>query len=209
MVSPDRLQPPPAAPINWVLINGEAETGVTTMKMDVGLDTGDILLIRTVKIGPDDTAQTLHDILAEAGAGLTLETLERLEQKTLEPVPQNNGDSTYASKLKKEDGWIHWDQPAPAIHNRVRGLEPWPGAYGFLQGKRLRLCRVETAPGETEDRPGTVVRVSDYGIEVGTTEGRLIITELQPEGKKRMSAGSFLLGHPVPVGETFKSQTEK
>ena len=193
-----------AAPINWALIHGEAETGVTTMKMDAGLDTGDILLMRPVKIGPADTAQTLHDILAKAGAGLTLETLDRLEQKALTPVPQNDAESTYASKLKKEDGWIRWDQPAHAIQNRVRGLEPWPGAYGFLQGQRLRLCRVETAPGTPEDRPGTVVRVSDYGIEVGTADGRLIVTELQPEGKKRMSAGSFLLGHAVPVGEAFE-----
>lgn len=197
-----------AAPINWVLIDGEAETGVTTMKMDAGLDTGDILLRRKVKISPADTAQTLHDTLAEAGAGLTLETLDRLERKALQPIPQNHAEFTYAPKLKKEDGWIRWDQPAHAIQNRVRGLDPWPGAYGFLQGQRLRLCRVETAEGTVADPPGTVVRVSDYGIEVGTTEGRLIVTELQPEGKKRMSAGSFLLGHAVTVGATFAAAPE-
>ena len=92
--------------------------------------------------------------------------------------------------------------------DRVRGLEPWPGAYGFLQGKRLRLCRVETAEGTSQDKPGTVVRVSDYGLEVGTADRRLIITELQPEGKKRMSAGSFLLGHAVTVGEMFETAPE-
>ncbi len=194
-----------AAPINWVLIQGEKETGVTTMKMDVGLDTGDILLRRKVTIGPADTAQTLHDTLAAAGAGLTLETLDRLAQNALQPIPQNDAESSYAAKLKKEDGWIRWDQPADAIQNRVRGLEPWPGAYGFLQGQRLRLCRVETAAGTAADQPGTVVRVSDYGIEVGTTDGRLIVTELQPEGKKRMSAGSFLLGHAVTVGAMFET----
>lgn len=194
-----------AAPINWVLIQGEKETGVTTMKMDVGLDTGDILLRRKVTIGPADTAQTLHDTLAAAGAGLTLETLDRLAQNALQPIPQNDAESSYAAKLKKEDGWIRWDQPADAIQNRVRGLEPWPGAYGFLQGQRLRLCRVETAAGTAADQPGTVVRVSDYGIEVGTTDGRLIVTELQPEGKKRMSAGSFLLGHAITVGEMFET----
>lgn len=194
-----------AAPINWAIINGETETGVTTMKIDPGLDSGDMLLIKKVPIGPDDTAQDLHDALAEAGAQLTLETLDRLEAGTLPVTPQNHDEATFARKLKKEDGWVCWRQTAQQLHNLVRGLNPWPGAYTFLDGHRLKLLKTETAPGQPEDEPGTVLRVTKHGIEIGTADGRLIVTELQPEGKKRMSAQEFLAGHSVQPGDRFES----
>ena len=192
-----------AAPINWAIINGDKESGVTTMKMDKGLDTGDMLLMKKIAIEKDDTAQDLHDKLSEAGGVLALETIDQLEKGMLKFIPQNDAESTYASKLKKEDGCLHWDQEAETLRNRVRGMEPWPGAFGFLKGKRLRFCRVETGPGEKDDTPGTVMRVSDYGIEIGTLKDRIIVTEIQPEGKKRMTVKSYLQGHPVKLGERF------
>ena len=134
---------------------------------------------------------------------LALETVDQLEKGPLTFFAQNDAESTYASKLKKDDGCLHWDQEAEVIRNRVRGLEPWPGAFGFLKGKRLRFCKVETGPGEKDDAPGVVVRVSDYGIEVGTLKDRIIVTEIQPEGKKKMPVKSYLQGHPVKPGEQF------
>ncbi len=193
-----------AAPINWAIINGDKESGVTTMKMDKGLDTGDILLMKKVAIEKDDTAQHLHDKLSEAGGALALETIDQLEESRLKFIPQNDAESTYASKLKKEDGLLHWDQEAETIRNRVRGLEPWPGAYGFLKGKRLRFCKVETGSGTPNDVPGEVMRVSDYGIEIGTLKDRIIVTEIQPEGKKKMAVKSYLQGRPVQPGERFE-----
>lgn len=194
-----------AAPINWAIINGEKETGVTTMKMDAGMDTGDILLTEITPIADSDNAQTLHDKLAEAGGSLVIETLRRLEEDSLTPKPQDSGQATLAPKLKKEDGLIHWDKDAVNLRNLIRGLEPWPGAFTYLKSKRLRLCAVDTASGEPQDHPGEVARISDHGIEVGTGNGRLIITELQSEGKKRMSAKSFLSGHKVTKGERFET----
>lgn len=193
-----------AAPINWAIINGEKETGVTAMQMDEGMDSGDILLTRKIPILESDNAQTLHDKLSEAGAALILETLERLEQGTLTPMVQNKNQVTFAPKLKKEDGLIHWEEHAESLKNRVRGLEPWPGAYTFFQSKRLRLCEVETTTGAPEDHPGEVARTTDHGIEVGTGKGRLVITSLQPEGKNRMSAKSFLAGHKIQKGSLFQ-----
>ncbi len=173
--------------------------------MDAGMDTGDILQIRKIPIEDTDNAQTLHDQLADLGADLVLETLRRLEENSLTPVPQDDGNATYAPKLTKEDGRLLWDREARALHNRVRGLEPWPGAYTFFRSTRLRICKTDVVPGFPGDRPGIVARLTDYGIEVGTGKDRLAITELQPEGKKRMSAKSFLAGHPMNPGDPFES----
>jgi methionyl-tRNA formyltransferase len=194
-----------AAPINRAIINGEKESGVTTMKMDEGMDTGDILLTQKIPIADADNAQTLHDKLAEAGGALVLETLKRIENNSLTPIAQDSSQASLAPKLKKEDGLIHWEKDAVSLRNQVRGLEPWPGAFTYLNSKRLRICAVETTADEPQDHPGEVVRISDHGIEVGTGKGRLIITELQPEGKKRMSAKSFLAGNKIINGERFAS----
>ena len=196
-----------AAPINWAIINGESETGVTTMKMDAGLDTGDILLTDKVPIHFEEDAQSLHDTLATKGASLVLETLRQLEARTLKPLSQNSSLSSYAPKLKKEDGLIYWDNPALTIHNRVRGLTPWPGAFSYLGSKRLSIRKTEITVGEPSDIPGDIIRTSDRGIEVGTRDGRIIITELQPEGKKRMSTKSFLAGHKIVSGTKFNNKS--
>ncbi len=195
-----------AAPINWAIINGETETGVTTMKMDAGLDTGDILLTDRVPIHSEEDAQSLHDTLATKGASLVLETLRQLETGTLKPLPQDSSLSSYAPKLKKEDGLICWDESASTIHNRARGLSPWPGAFSFLGPKRLSIRKTEIITGEASDSPGSIIRTSDRGIEVGTRDGRITITELQPEGKKRMSAKSFLAGHKLVSGDRFSNE---
>ena len=194
-----------AAPINWAIINGDKETGVTTMKMDAGLDTGDTLLSWKAPIRDEDDAQSLHDTLAREGARLVLETLRQLKEKNLQPVPQDSSLSSYAPKLRKEDGLIDWSKSAGEIHNRIRGLEPWPGAYTFSKSKRLRICKTEMAPSDSGDQVGKIARVSDHGIEVGTGDGRIIVTQLQPEGKKRMAAKSFLAGHKINPGDEWAS----
>jgi methionyl-tRNA formyltransferase len=175
------------------------------MKMDAGLDTGDTLLSWKTPIRDEDDAQSLHDTLARKGAGLVLKTLQQLEEKSLQPVPQDSSLASYAPKLKKEDGLINWSKNAVEIHNQIRGLEPWPGAYTFFKSKRLRICKTEIVPGGPGDQPGKIARVSDHGIEVGTSNGRIIVTQLQPEGKKRMASKSFLAGHKINPGDEWTS----
>lgn len=192
-----------AAPIHRSILNGDTRTGVTTMIMDKGMDTGDILLMKEIPINEDDNAQTLHDALAETGGALVIETIKRLEENTLLPTPQDHSQATYAAKLKKEEGLIHWEQTAKIISYQVRGLTPWPGTYTLLNKKRLRILKVIISDGAPDDVPGKVARITDIGIEVGTGEGRLIITELQPEGKKSMSAKSFMAGHKIERGTLF------
>ena len=192
-----------AAPIHRAILNGDTKSGVTTMIMDKGMDTGDILLMQETPIHQTDTAQNLHDTLSEMGGALVLETLKRLEENTLLPVQQDHNQATFAAKLKKEEGLIRWDQSATSLSNQVRGLTPWPGTYTLLKNKRLRIIKVQIGEGSPDDAPGKVARVTDVGIEVGTGQGRLIITELQPEGKKSMPTKSFLAGHKVERGTLF------
>ena len=196
-----------AAPINWAIINGETETGVTTMKMNAGLDTGDILLSRKVQIHNRDDAQSLHDILAHQGSSLVMETLNQLNSGSLEATAQNSDLASYAQKLKKDDGLIKWDQPAVKIHNLVRGLTPWPGAFSFLGSKRFKICKTEIKSCNSPDQPGVILRISGHGIEVGTQKERIVITELQPEGKKRMDVKSFLAGHKLMTGNKFSKKS--
>ena len=192
-----------AAPIHRAILNGDTKSGITTMIMDKGMDTGDILLMQETPIHQTDTAQNLHDTLSKMGGALVLETLKRLEENTLLPVQQDHNQATYAAKLKKEEGLIRWDQSATSLSNQVRGLTPWPGTYTLLKNKRLRIIKVQIGEGSPDDAPGKVARVTDVGIEVGTGQGRLIITELQPEGKKSMPTKSFLAGHKVERGTLF------
>ena len=196
-----------AAPINWAIINGETETGVTTMKMDAGLDTGDILLSRKVPICNKDDALSLHETLAHQGSSLVMETLNQLDSGSLKATSQNSDLASYAPKLKKGDGLIKWNQPAVKIHNLVRGLTPWPGAFSFLGSKRFKICKTETKNCDLSDQPGIILRISEDGIEVGTQNGRIVITELQPEGKNKMDVKSFLAGHKLITGNKFSKQS--
>jgi methionyl-tRNA formyltransferase len=194
-----------AAPIHRSILNGDTLTGVTSMIMDKGMDTGDILLMQETPIHKSDNAQTLHDTLSEMGGNLVLETLVRLEKNTLLPTPQNNNLATYAPKLKKEEGLVRWEKNANTLFNQVRGLTPWPGSYTLLNKKRLRILKAQVTEGTLDDQPGQIARVTDIGIEVGTGQDRLVLTELQPEGKKSMSAKSFLAGHKIERGTLFDS----
>lgn len=192
-----------AAPIPWAILQGEKVTGVTTMLMDEGMDTGDILLQEEVLIGDRDTTETLQGRLARTGAQLLMNTLERLKAGALRPVPQDSTKASYAPMLKKEDGWIEWAKDAVEIDRQVRALNPWPGVFTRWNGRRLKICQGEFREGLPEKRPGTITWVAPNGLEVQTGKGRYLIQELQLEGKRRMSVKDFLLGHPISIGTTF------
>lgn len=192
-----------AAPLNKVIVDGETETGVTTMLMDIGLDTGDMLIKRTLAIGPDETAGQLHDRMAPLGREAMEETLRQLCAGTLQPEKQDDAETCYASMMKKEDGLIDWSLPAGQIHNLVRGLDPWPAAYTSLGGETLKISktRVETGSGEA----GSIVSADEHGVRVACGEGVLEIGELQLPGKRKMLAADFLRGHSLPAGSQLGS----
>jgi len=187
-----------AAPLNWCIINGETETGVTTMMMDVGLDTGDMLVKKSTPIDPDENTQSLHDRLSVVGAEALAETLDLLTAGKLVREKQDDALTCYAPMLKKEDGLIDWSKEPQAIKNLVRGMTPWPGAFSFLDGKMLKIYRVGTAGGE--GTPGSVIRAGREGLEVACSGGSIVIEELQLEGKKRLHAGDFLAGYKIAPG---------
>jgi methionyl-tRNA formyltransferase len=191
-----------AGPIQWAIINGETETGITTMLMDEGMDTGAMLLQEAMPITPDDTVETLSPRLAELGGRLLVETITRLKAGTLVPRPQDASQATLAPLLNKEDGVIDWTLPATALANRVRGLSPWPGAYTTTTGgDRWTIWRAQALPGPVTIPPGIVVAVTTKAIHVATGEGVLAVTELQPANSRRMAVSQYLAGHPVVVGE--------
>ena len=187
-----------AAPLNWCLINGETETGVTTMMMDVGLDTGDMLLAQKTPLDENEDIVSLHDRMATKGANLLAETLDRLCTGDLVPRPQNNADSCYAPMLKKEDGLINWHADARAIHNKVRGLAVWPGACTTIGEQVLKIFRTRVGTGSGE--PGIVLQAAKGLLEVACRSGSLFLEELQLSGKKRLDSISFLSGCPLSVG---------
>jgi methionyl-tRNA formyltransferase len=192
-----------AAPINKAIVDGETETGITTMYMDVGLDTGDMLVKKTLAIGPNETAGELHDRLAILGRETMEETLQQLCAGTLQREVQNDELSTYASMMKKEDGRIDWSRTAQEVHNQVRGLDPWPGAYTTLNGELLKLAG--TSP-ETEGdgTPGSVMGADQSGVRIACGDGSLLINELQLAGRKRLKAGDFLRGCALAPGDAFE-----
>lgn len=191
-----------AGPIQWAIINGETKTGITTMLMDEGMDTGAMLLQEAIPITPDDTVGSLSPRMAELGGRLLVETIARLKAGTLVPRPQDASQATMAPLLKKEDGVIDWALPAAVLANRVRGLSPWPGAYVTMAGgHRWTIWRALALPGPVTEPPGIVVAVTTKAIHVATGEGVLAVTELQPANSRRMVVSQYLAGHPVAVGE--------
>jgi len=188
------------APIQWAIVNGERKTGITIMKMDEGLDTGDILLAQEVSIGDEDTAQSLHDRLAQVGSSLIVKALDQLDGGVLRPIPQDHREASYAPPLKKEDGLIDWSQDARDIFNRIRGFNPWPGAFTFLKGSRLKIFSGEIVHEEVGERVGKVVQSGSEGVKVATGKGSLLIKEVQLEGRKRMPVHEFLIGNEIPPG---------
>ena len=192
-----------AAPMQWSIINGERKTGVTTMFMDAGLDTGDMLLKQEIDIGDDMTLAELHDALMELGAKVLVETLERLSEGTLERKPQTDEGSSYAPMIGKETGNIDWERPAKAIHDLVRGLNSWPGAYTFLDGNKYKIWRTRVLPQGADAPPGTVLRADKQGLFAATGEGSLEILELQASGGRKMAARDYLLGHGIRLPARF------
>ena len=206
-----------AAPIQWCVIDGERETGITTMMMDVGLDTGDMLEKTVIPIEEKETGGSLHDKLSLAGGALILSTLKKLEEGTLVRTPQTDEGTCYAKMLTKSLGDIDWNQGAVSIERLIRGLNPWPSAYTLWNGKTIKIWSADVTtsreaaaflsesgvPAETGTAPGTVVCSDKRGLVVCTGGGLLSIRELQMEGKKRMDTPAFLRGYPIPAGDVF------
>lgn len=189
-----------AAPIQWAVIDGEKESGVTTMQMDEGLDTGDILEVSKVVLDEKETGGSLFDKLSEEGAKLIVSTLDKLEKNEIVPVEQRNEESNYASMIKKDMGKIDFSKDAVSIERLIRGLNPWPSAYTYFNGKTLKLWECDVLDKDYEGEFGEVVDVDKERIYVKTGDKTLVIKELQLEGKKRMKTLDFLLGNQVSKG---------
>jgi len=187
-----------AAPINKVIIDGESETGITTMLMDEGLDTGDMLIKRSLAIAPDETAGELHDRLARLGCETMEETLRQLCAGELVPQKQDDALSCYAPMLKKEDGCIDWTRSARQLHNQVRGLSPWPGAFTSLADEVLKFADTHVVEGQGE--PGQVLAAGNDGVVIACGEQALSLGALQLPGKRMLPAGEFLRGASLEVG---------
>ena len=190
-----------AAPIQWCILDGETETGVTIMKMDAGIDTGDILLQKTVPIASDETGGSLHDKLALAGAEALTEAISGVVNGTLIPVPQGDMTTAYAKQLTKEMGRLDFSVDAVVLERYIRGLNPWPGTYTYRDGKMLKIWKAEADLSETsKEACGTVIASDRQSFSVATGNGTLIVYEVQPEGKRRMSAEDYLRGYALTCG---------
>lgn len=194
-----------AGPIQWAVINGETETGLTTMFMDVGLDTGDMLLKETLELTKEETGGSLHDKLSLIGGPLLIRTLEQLEKSSLTRVKQDEQAATYAPMLSKELGKINWHKSAIEIERLIRGLNPWPSAYTFYDDKILKLWDSEiVAVNETTIKPGTIIElVKNKGFVIKCGDNGLLIKELQLQGKNKMDAAAFLRGVALDIGYVF------
>ncbi|HEX5110597.1 MAG TPA: methionyl-tRNA formyltransferase [Vicinamibacterales bacterium] len=196
-----------AAPVQRAVIAGETETGVTIMRVAEALDTGDMFARATRPIGPDERSETIERDLAERGARLLVEVVDAIAAGTAHAEPQDHTRSTYAPRLTREEGLIDWTLPAADIHNRVRGLSPWPHAYSFLDGHRLIVTTTEPAGDRTDAPPGTIVNVLSDRLLVATGDGRQIaVREVQPEGRRSMAIRDYLAGHPIAAGVRFDNR---
>ena len=188
-----------AAPIQWAVLDGEKETGITTILMDEGIDTGDILLKKTIKIEADETSGSLFDKLMALGAETILETLDELEKGNLTPTKQGESPTAYAKMLTKAMGLIDFTRSAKELDCFVRGMDPWPSAYTLLAGKTLKLWKVRAVEGG--GKAGSVIEIGKEGFTIACGEGAIEVLEVQLEGKKRMSAGDFLKGSTLNIGQ--------
>lgn len=198
-----------AAPIQWAVINGDKVSGVTTMQMNEGLDTGDMIMKTEVPLAENETGGSLHDKLAEAGAKLCVETLKALEEKTATWEKQGESPTEYARMLDKKLGDIDWNKQAKEIECLIRGLNPWPSAYTDWNGKVMKIWEAKVVEGNTEEKPGTIVKVEKDGFCVQTGDGLLKVLALQIPGKKRMEADAFLRGYQIEAGSELSSQDTK
>lgn len=195
-----------AAPVHRAVINGDSQTGVTIMRVVKELDAGGMFAKVTREIGPDDTSDVVETALADMGAELLATVVDQLVAGTAREEPQDDTQATYAPRLTKEEGLIDWTRSAAEIHNRVRGLYPWPHAYTFFNGARLIVLRSTVANAAAAAAiPGTILRVTPHAIHVATGDGELAMLHVQPEGRRAMGAHDFLLGHRLATGETFSN----
>ena len=188
------------APIQWAIINGESETGITTMLMDKGVDTGDILLSQKEPIFPEDTAATLHNRLAACGADLLVKTLQGFASKNIKPIPQDHHRATYAPLIKKQDGHIRWQKSADELDAFIRGMTPWPGAFTFHQKNRLIILKAAPIPENPTETAGTILETFPDELCVATGKGVLSIQEIQGPSGKRLGVADFLRGYTLRPG---------
>mgnify|MGYP006286272695 CR=1 FL=1 len=193
-----------ASPIHSAIINGDTKTGITTMLTDVGMDTGDILLKEEVPISENATAGELHDILSKTGAKVLKRTLEEIESGRLKRKRQNDAEASYAPRIKKESGLIDWNKSAKQIHDLVRGTNPWPGAYTFYEGNRMRIWKTRKIKGDnTGQKPGTIIDLSQKEMIVSSGSSSIAILEIQFDSCKKMSVGDYNCGHCINRGEVL------
>lgn len=191
-----------AAPIQWSIINGEEKTGITTMFTDVGMDTGDMLLKGEVEITEDMTCGQLHDRLSQLGAEVLKKTLIELKAGTLERIPQSEAEATYAPMMTKNTGLIDWTKSAKEVHNLVRGTNPWPGAFTYYKGQKMKIWLTSVISEDKHGlKPGTICKVGKEGIDIACGEGKLIIKEVQFECCRKMCVEDYICGHKMDEGE--------
>ena len=195
-----------AAPIQWAIISGDEEVGVTIMQMDVGMDTGDILLQRSIPSQPSDTAGTLFPQIATLGSAALMDTLDLLANGCLAPITQDHNLATEAPMFSKTDGNLDWNQRASTISGLIRGLDPWPTAYSFLNDRKLQLYQPEIVHRTSDQPPGTILRADASGLMVSTSDFCVLVKEVKLEGKKRMSISAFLNGFEVEAGTQLSSR---
>ena len=186
-----------AAPISWVIINGEEKTGVTTMYMDEGLDTGDMILTEEFDLDDEITAGELHDKMKDIGADVLIETLKQIEKGCAPRIPQNHEEFTYAPMMNKALGQIDWSKSAREIHNLVRGVNPWPSAYTNYEGSTMKIWKTEVLNETSNKEPGTIVKVDKDGIRVSTKDNVVLVKEIQMPGKKRVPVSEFIKGNSI------------
>ena len=193
-----------AAPIQWAILDGEEKTGVTIQQMEKGLDTGDILFVKEVALDKKETGESLYDKLTHVGADLIVAALASIEKGDVHPKKQDDALSCYASRLTKDMGKIDFSKDAVVIERLIRGLNSWPSAYTFYRGKTLKIWDADVTDAETDQKPGTVLRVTKDAVEVATGKGTLLLKEVQLEGKKKVAVKDFLLGYEVKEGMVFE-----
>lgn len=195
-----------ASPIQWALVKGETETGVTTMWMDEGMDTGDIFLQESIEIDKLWSSQELTQKLSELGAKLLLETIDHIKDQNYIRIPQDDSQASYAPLLSKKHGKINWNHAAIDIYNQIRGLTPWPGTYTVRDNKKIKILKAKPFY-NIKSCPGKYLgKIDDKGFLIGTGNGALLVTELQESGRNKMDAISYLLGHPMEEGENFSDE---
>ncbi|MDP4268347.1 MAG: methionyl-tRNA formyltransferase [Bacteroidota bacterium] len=194
-----------AAPIQWSIINGEKITGVSTMFMDKGMDTGDIILTKEIEIGDSETSEELFEKLSKLGAEALIETIQQIQSGNAKGIKQDNNIATYAPMLNKEDGNINWELYAIEIKNFIRGMYPWPGSYTFYKGNRMKIFDVEIIDKNTDAQPGTIIDVDKNSIYVQTGNGIIKINQIQFDGSKRMCVKDYFLGHSIDRGNILSS----